>query len=49
MYGVCAAWPGWVIRWGGGVCVSCTRLVFTHFLPCVMTECVRQVCLAKYT
>lgn len=34
---------------GGGVCVSCTRLVFTHFLPCVMTECVRQVCLAKYT
>lgn len=44
--------PGLVVLYGSGgvcVCVSYTRLVFTHFLPCVMTECVRQVCLAKYT
>lgn len=41
--------PGLVGLYGGGWGVSYTRLVFTHFLPCVMTECVRQVCLAKYT
>lgn len=30
MYGVCAAWPGWVIRWGGGgVCVLYTPCLYT--------------------
>lgn len=28
MYGVCAAWPGWVIRWGVGGVV---------YAPCLYT------------